>query len=166
MLPIGSLIPPALPKQGLRVCTHAAMPETPRSFDRLCPGGRPFLCMEKTLYGSAVLAEGTLSATLPLPGKLLLLSQAKTLPWHQTEHLQHLQNTACASPCTHTLGMARNEGQTSQNRKSLVGKTILPFLEWGSLDGSAPHPSVGHAGRGRAVGGAGLLSLPDPSPPL
>lgn len=34
------------PPPAARGRTHAAMPETPRSFDRLCPGGRPFLCRE------------------------------------------------------------------------------------------------------------------------
>lgn len=34
----------------------------------------------KPFCDSAVLAEGTLSAALPLPGKLLLLAQAETLP--------------------------------------------------------------------------------------
>lgn len=40
----------------------------------------PSSAWKKPFCDSAVLAEGTLSATLPLPGKLLLLSQAKTLP--------------------------------------------------------------------------------------
>lgn len=69
-------------------------------------GAAPSSAWKKSFCDSAVLAEGTLSANLPLPGKLLLLSQVKTLPGTRVS-----TSTASKKLPVHlhalTVGMAR-----------------------------------------------------------
>lgn len=115
---------PALPPE-LGARTHAAMPETPRSFDRLCPGGRPFLCREESL--SSARGERTLLSICPLFGKPLFLPRAQMLAGTRASSSEPPQKPLA---CIRTVGTARREAQALPNIKSL-GENSPTFLGTG-----------------------------------
>lgn len=121
--------PPRPLHRGLRrrTRTHAAMPEAARSFDRLCPGGRPFLCVEEILRDWAVLAKRHLAAPSPSPGSCSFCCSRSAHEPRGTPSLPVSPARSC--------GNSRNE----------EGKTLPPFWERGSRDG--PRPPAGRAGR-------------------
>lgn len=135
------------------------MPAAARSFDRLCPGGRPFLCVEEILRDWAVLAQRHLAAPFPTPpGELLFLSEQKhsgaprlpTLPPVRKVKPSHLfGNRAPATVLVHLPGAL--EGSSSGMSRMSHLPTSPCRARTSSQPLSAAPADVGPQLRGRSA---------------